>query len=316
MAASVNDKLTDTRNSARPVTTTVTSTRSAGGTTLSCQSLTGWPTASKVHFVTYQLNSSGEVVANSQLDCYGIVSGSDITNFTVVDGTDGGNSVGDYVEMLPTAAWGQGLSDWGNTEHNRDGTHSAITATTSTTTSATVTDTISERTSGNGVAVDGLNIKDSKLNTNDSVVTANITDDAVTAAKIATSAVGSPEWKPTTATVSGGASATTSETTVATTTIAPTVASNLFIVADGIVEFGTSPPTWTITLRLKVDGSTVRSYTVRKDADSGSNQTSAFCLQALSSVSSGSRTVSVTAQSDNVTTTVYASATIIAMSNV
>jgi len=123
MPASVNDKITDTRNSARPVTTTVTSLRSAAGTTLACQSLTGWPTASKVHFVTYQLNSSKTVVANTQLDCYGIVSGSSITNLSIVDGTDGGNSVGDYVEMLPTAGWGQDLSDGLLVAHDRAGTH-------------------------------------------------------------------------------------------------------------------------------------------------------------------------------------------------
>lgn len=46
------------------------------------------------------------------------------------------------------------------------------------------TDTVSEFTSAAGVTIDGLNIKDSKLNTNDSVVTANITADAVTDAKL------------------------------------------------------------------------------------------------------------------------------------
>lgn len=50
-------------------------------------------------------------------------------------------------------------------------------------------DTVSEFTAANGVTVDGLNIKDSKLNTNNSVVTANITDLAVTTAKINTDAV-------------------------------------------------------------------------------------------------------------------------------
>lgn len=45
-------------------------------------------------------------------------------------------------------------------------------------------DTISEKTSANGVTIDGLNIKDSKLNTNNAVVTSNITNDAVTATKI------------------------------------------------------------------------------------------------------------------------------------
>lgn len=48
------------------------------------------------------------------------------------------------------------------------------------------TNTISEFTTNNGVSIDGLSIKDGKLNTNDSVVTANITDQAVTGAKIAT----------------------------------------------------------------------------------------------------------------------------------
>lgn len=60
------------------------------------------------------------------------------------------------------------------------------------------TDAVNEHTAANGVTVDGLNIKDSKLNTNNSVVTANITDDAVTAAKIdwaATGANGGIWWE-------------------------------------------------------------------------------------------------------------------------
>ena len=46
-------------------------------------------------------------------------------------------------------------------------------------------DTVAEKTSANGVTVDGLNIKDSKLVTANSVVTANITDANVTLAKLA-----------------------------------------------------------------------------------------------------------------------------------
>jgi len=45
-------------------------------------------------------------------------------------------------------------------------------------------DSIAEYTSAHGVTVDGLNIKDGALNTNNSVVTANITDAAVTPAKL------------------------------------------------------------------------------------------------------------------------------------
>lgn len=59
------------------------------------------------------------------------------------------------------------------------------------------TDSISEYTAANGVAIDGLNIKDGVLNTNDSVKTSNIQALAVTSAKIAslsysTSAISNP----------------------------------------------------------------------------------------------------------------------------
>lgn len=67
------------------------------------------------------------------------------------------------------------------------GTGSAVFATTPTLVTPKM-DTISEVTAANGVTVDGLNIKDNKLNTNDSVVTANITNAAVTANKLATGA--------------------------------------------------------------------------------------------------------------------------------
>ena len=49
------------------------------------------------------------------------------------------------------------------------------------------TDTVSEHTAANGVTVDGLNIKDGKLNTNNSVVTANVTDAAITPNKLVAS---------------------------------------------------------------------------------------------------------------------------------
>lgn len=127
MAASVNDKLTDTRNAARPNAARVSSGRSGGATTLACDNLAGWPTASKVHFVTYQIDSSSEPVPGTQLDCSGIVSGNNIGSLTVIDGSDTGNAVNDVVEMLPTAAWGQDLADALTAQHSRTGTHKSIT---------------------------------------------------------------------------------------------------------------------------------------------------------------------------------------------
>jgi len=46
-------------------------------------------------------------------------------------------------------------------------------------------DTVAEKTSANGVTVDGLNIKDSKLVTANSVIETNLTDNIVTLAKMA-----------------------------------------------------------------------------------------------------------------------------------
>lgn len=57
------------------------------------------------------------------------------------------------------------------------------------------TDTVSEHTSANGVTVDGLNIKDGKLNTANSVVASNITAGAVTPEKLVSGAGTSWAWQ-------------------------------------------------------------------------------------------------------------------------
>ena len=51
------------------------------------------------------------------------------------------------------------------------------------------TDSVFEYTAANGITIDGLNLKDGALNTNNSVVTANITDLAITSGKIANAAI-------------------------------------------------------------------------------------------------------------------------------
>ena len=137
MAALITDKFTETTNGTRPDPTTVTSTRSAAATTLQCAALTGWPTATAVHFATYRTNAQGEKVAGSQCDWKGIVSGTQITNLTLQAGTDTGNSIGDTVVCMPTAAWADDVTEGLRVEHNIDGTHGAITAT-----SATATGTV------------------------------------------------------------------------------------------------------------------------------------------------------------------------------
>ncbi len=165
--ASINDRITDVRNAARPNSARVTSPRSVAGATLSCDNLSGWPTASKVHFVTYTVDSNSKPVAGTQLDCYGIVSSNTITSFTVIDGNDSGNQVGDYVEMLPTAAWGQDLADALTAQHSRTGAHVGINNT-------------------GGMTTDTLTVSSGTSLPAGDIGSADIADGSITTAKLAT----------------------------------------------------------------------------------------------------------------------------------
>lgn len=82
------------------------------------------------------------------------------------------------------------MVDHNLTEHAQDGTHTDITATSLDSSTFVKSDTISEHTAAAGVTIDGLLVKDSKLATNNSVVTANYTNASVTPDKLATGGSG------------------------------------------------------------------------------------------------------------------------------
>lgn len=179
MAASVNDNLDQTTSSAtgRPVTATLSAPgHSIGGTSIGVSVATNWSTTTGIHFSIYATTTVGSLTVkdtSTQTDWKGTLSGTTISNMTITGGTDQDYSAGAIVEITPTARWAKDLYDWAIAQHKQDGTHA----------NTITTDTINENTAANGVTIDGLNIKDSKLNTNNSVVTANITDAAVTVAK-------------------------------------------------------------------------------------------------------------------------------------
>src|ERR1035437_4579050 len=126
--ANILDKITETYNGQNPTSTTVSGSRAINGTTLTCNSLAGWPTATAVHFATYQKDATNAKIAGSQTDWKGIVSGSSINTLTRQGGAaDGGNSVGDIVEMMPTYAWAQDLAAGLELQHTNAGAHKNIT---------------------------------------------------------------------------------------------------------------------------------------------------------------------------------------------
>lgn len=124
------------------------------------------------------------------------------------------------------------------------------------------TDTIAEFTANAGVTVDGMLIKDSKLATNNSVVTANITDDAVTAAKIdwaATGANGGIWWEELGRTTLGAAGDNISIASIATR--------KYLLVLGHILPSGATTP-W-----LRFNNDTANNYSIRYSASFGAGGT-------------------------------------------
>jgi hypothetical protein len=134
-------------------------------------------TSSKTNSPSHAALHSAENVAIIATETkLGIGSSTPVAN-TLLFGTGAGTSAWTALTSAQLAAT---LSD-------ETGTGSAVFATTPTLVTPKM-DTINESTPTNGVTIDGLNIKDNALNTNNSVVTANITNGAVTANKLGTGA--------------------------------------------------------------------------------------------------------------------------------
>ena len=124
MAANINDKFTEATNGSRPVATTLTAILPSGASpgTATCGALTGWPTATAVHFIIYTVDVNGRKVSGSQTDWKGIVSGSTITGLVLKAGTNNGYSIGAVVEAAPTAAWADDVTEGLLVSLDQDGT--------------------------------------------------------------------------------------------------------------------------------------------------------------------------------------------------
>jgi hypothetical protein len=122
----------------RPVATTLAAQKLSGANSATVVATTGWETTTAVHGIMYRTDAgTGEKVAGSQIDFKADVSGTTLSNFTVTAGTDDTYEIGTTVELAPTAAWGDDMATGILVEHNQDGTHSDITATSITATTGT-----------------------------------------------------------------------------------------------------------------------------------------------------------------------------------
>ncbi len=175
--AAITDKFNYASSGTRAEPTTLTAQKAVAATSISCAALNGWPTASAVHFQLYTTDVNNNIVAGSQSDWKGVVSGTTITQLQLQAGTDTVYPIGSIVVALPTAGWADDLADGLLNEHNEDGSHADVTA------DSVATNTITEDTTGAGVTIDGVQLKDSQIATANAVVTSSIADGAVTFAK-------------------------------------------------------------------------------------------------------------------------------------
>lgn len=151
------------------ITTTASST-SSGATTVTLNSVAGYDNGEVVVFVIDPTDIAKKQTFTGTIDTSGV----QVTGVVWTSGTNQTHTLGATVVDYATATHISMMSKGLLVQHKQDGTHADTIS----------TNTINENTAANGVTIDSLNIKDGKLNTNDSVVTANITDDAVTSAKL------------------------------------------------------------------------------------------------------------------------------------
>lgn len=118
----ITDKFHKASNGTRAEATTLTAQKALGASTISTAALNGWPTDTVVDFQIYNTNTQGAIVAGSQSDWRGIVSGTTITQLQLTGGSDTVYPIGAIVVALPTANWANSLVDGILTSLDQDGT--------------------------------------------------------------------------------------------------------------------------------------------------------------------------------------------------
>lgn len=132
---------------------------------------------------------------------------------TVLRGTGAGTSAWGQVDQTTDVTGVLPVVNGGTGVNTSTGSGNTVLSTSPTLTTPVInnptlnTDTVSEFTAANGVTIDGLNIKDSKLTTANSVVTANYTDGSILPEHLLASTGTSwvwQSWTPTLTNLSGG----------------------------------------------------------------------------------------------------------------
>jgi hypothetical protein len=163
----------------------------SGASVVGLNSVAGYENGEVVVFVIDPTNATKKQTFTGVVDTSGV----QITNVVWTAGTNQTHDAGATVVDWPSATHVSMISKGLLVQHNQDGTHGTITGASLNVTDGVTSDTISERTPANGVTIDSLNIKDGKLNTANSVVTANYTDASILPEHLAASTGTSWAWQ-------------------------------------------------------------------------------------------------------------------------
>lgn len=124
MPASVNDKF---RKGYQAFSTTLASTKASGATSMSLSSATGIPTDTALDFTVGRVDSSGTSTPATKVVYKGTLSGTTVSNLTVVEGTDQSHAAGTVVELTYTASTHNDAVDGILVDHSQSGGHEIAT---------------------------------------------------------------------------------------------------------------------------------------------------------------------------------------------
>lgn len=120
MAASATDYFS---KAYQRLTTTLSADKAIAASSMTLNSATNWPTTTGIKAAVYTLDSNGNINTSTFCVYRGTVSGSSVSNLTLVEGTDQLHSAGAVVSLLFTATHWNDLINGLLVEHTQTGTH-------------------------------------------------------------------------------------------------------------------------------------------------------------------------------------------------
>ena len=139
MPGAITDKFTHANNGTIAEPAQLSANKTTIDTTASLTLATGWPTDTAIHIEMFKVGTDGSVTPGTITHWKATLSGTTLSNMTLEGGVNQSYATGDPVILMPTPYWANDVVNGILVEHDQDGTHSDITATSITATTGTFT---------------------------------------------------------------------------------------------------------------------------------------------------------------------------------